>query len=268
MEATNSKVSIKALHDKAAEYSNEIIKLACADTVKSLRAAATTDQQLYIIKSFLKSQEDPILLEKIQEYLLNYAVMGNELELCKLLLNINPNLIKYEGESHCSGVSLLHIAFSNCHREMCHFLIERGGDVHRTRPKTKETPLHIAAKFGWLEVSEQLLAKGAAIDAVTSDGQTPLHWAGEGGFSETYLFLLKCGAHSEAVDNQGRTALEVAEENNQSRLCYLAKKLGNKFTFDNYRLSNGFFSTLFCPIQSPTQNATDTFVSPGSSQGF
>ena len=51
------------------------------------------------------------------------------------------------------------------------------------------TPLHYAAKMGYLKVIELLCKKEAIIDATTNDGETCLHLASEYGHSKVVDFL-------------------------------------------------------------------------------
>ncbi len=77
-----------------------------------------------------------------------------------------------------------------------------------------ETPLHIAAAQGHLEVAELLLSEGAAVDARTTDGLTPLHAAAYGGNEEVVTSLLARGADVDAEDVDGWTPLHEAAFNN------------------------------------------------------
>lgn len=54
----------------------------------------------------------------------------------------------------------------------------------------KQTPLHLAAAAGQLEVCRLLLELGASIDATDDQGQKPIHVAAQNNFPEVaQLFL-------------------------------------------------------------------------------
>ena len=81
-----------------------------------------------------------------------------------------------------------------------------------------ETPLYLAAGYSnSVEVVDLLLARGANLEAVDSDGNTPLHYAA--GFNDSVavleLFLAR-GATLEAVNDYGNTPLHFAAANNGS----------------------------------------------------
>ena len=76
------------------------------------------------------------------------------------------------------------------------------------------TPLHLAAFFGARELAEALLAKGAEIDARSTNNManTPLHAAVAGRRSAIVKFLLERGANVDARQTGGWTALQGAAQ--------------------------------------------------------
>jgi ankyrin repeat protein len=77
------------------------------------------------------------------------------------------------------------------------------------------SPLHLAAFFGARELAEGLLAKGAAIDARSTNNMqnTPLHAAIAGRRSALVKFLLERGADANARQSGGWSALQGAAQN-------------------------------------------------------
>lgn len=73
--------------------------------------------------------------------------------------------------------------------------------------KGRETPLHIAARHGYLEMARLLVANGADLEARDLRGNTPLHIASK--YNQTALveFFLMSGANVNAYDQGGWTAL-------------------------------------------------------------
>jgi ankyrin repeat protein len=75
------------------------------------------------------------------------------------------------------------------------------------------TPLYIAAKRGYLEIVEALLAKKANVHMADRDGYTPLHMAAMHGHLEVVNLLLAREANVHSVNQYGDTALHGAAEN-------------------------------------------------------
>jgi ankyrin repeat protein len=77
------------------------------------------------------------------------------------------------------------------------------------------TPLHLAAFFGANELAEALLAKGAPIDARSTNNMqnTPLHAAVAGRRSAMVKLLLERGADANARQSGGWSALQGAAQN-------------------------------------------------------
>jgi ankyrin repeat protein len=73
-------------------------------------------------------------------------------------------------------------------------LIERGADVTIKRggkgwPRSGWTALHYAAGFGFVDLVEPLLSRGADLEARDDEGRTPLEVAVEAGQAELVEML-------------------------------------------------------------------------------
>jgi ankyrin repeat protein len=78
--------------------------------------------------------------------------------------------------------------------EAARMLIDAGADVHRSRggtgwPRAGWTPLHYAAAFGYLDLIESLMAKGASPEALDESGASPLDAAREAGQQQALRLL-------------------------------------------------------------------------------
>ncbi len=76
------------------------------------------------------------------------------------------------------------------------------------------TPLHLAAFFGWPELADVLIDKGAVVDSRSTNSMknTPLHAAAAGGVTALVELLLKRGANPNLTQEGGWTALHAAAQ--------------------------------------------------------
>ncbi len=73
--------------------------------------------------------------------------------------------------------------------------------------KGRETPLHIATRHGYLDMTSMLVAHGADLEARDLRGNTPLHLATRYNQPALVEFFLTSGAKVNAYDQGGWTAL-------------------------------------------------------------
>jgi len=140
---------------------------------------------------------------------LDAAVVNNYLELAEWLLEHRADVNARDGK----GETALHraVIYSRApDHTMMRFLLRKGADVNAVR-QYQETPLHVAAYLGLLEVVRILVEHGANVNAPAGRGETPLHLAScPAGYPEIVEFLLLHGASIEAPQNNGATALHQA----------------------------------------------------------
>lgn len=75
------------------------------------------------------------------------------------------------------------------------------------------TPLHLATYFGHKEVAEQLLAKGAEINARNENGETPLHKASFIGREDLVMLLIQYNADVSVINGEGRLPRDMTPSN-------------------------------------------------------
>lgn len=88
-----------------------------------------------------------------------------------------------------------------------------GTDIHLASaadPENRMTLLHQAARHGWLDVVQRLLALGADVNARNRWGLTPLHYAARFGHAGVAACLLDAGADVDARASGGQTPLDWA----------------------------------------------------------
>jgi len=120
---------------------------------------------------------------------LHSAASAGDPEILKMLLDRGADLTQ--------GTPLL-TAATRGRREACKVLIERGADIHASEYDRGFTALHWAAKHGWADVAELLIARGAKVDGVAQRGGTPLQVAAFGGRNAVIRTLLAHGADVES----------------------------------------------------------------------
>ncbi|QMV45638.1 hypothetical protein HC358_00465 [Wolbachia pipientis] len=109
------------------------------------------------------------------------------------------------------------------HVEKCHSGKLR--EVVNIENNQGQTPLHIAAENGWLNIVKYLISKGANTNAKDKYGRTPLHIAAKNGEFDMVKYLINEGANVNAKDKFDSTPLHSAAENGElSIVRYLINK--------------------------------------------
>jgi cytohesin len=101
------------------------------------------------------------------------ALSSGDVGQAEAMLKKNPALANAKDED---GETPLHIAAQMGDVELVELLLENTKDVN-TPDESGATPLHLAAGSGQKEVAELLLAKKADVNARDNGDQTPLHFA-------------------------------------------------------------------------------------------
>ncbi|XP_055544901.1 transient receptor potential channel pyrexia [Wyeomyia smithii] len=137
---------------------------------------------------------------------LHYAVQRNSRKCVELLLTngANPNTPQVYTQTP------LHVAASNGFVDIMKLLLDHGADARSQYGKKKITALHLASSENYLECVELLITAGADIDARNQDQQTPLHLACLSQCHETVTYLIEQKADVHAVYRDGRTALHAS----------------------------------------------------------
>jgi hypothetical protein len=84
-----------------------------------------------------------------------------------------------------------------------------------------ESPLHIAAGNGSVEMLNALLARGGKVNLTNHALQTPLHWAAWNNQPTSVQLLLSKGADASLKDSTGSTALMLAAQQNHAAVIRL-----------------------------------------------
>uniref|UniRef100_A0A8C2H9T7 Ankyrin 3 n=1 Tax=Cyprinus carpio TaxID=7962 RepID=A0A8C2H9T7_CYPCA len=139
-----------------------------------------------------------------------------------------------------SGYTPLHLAAREGHKDVASILLDNGASLGITTKVSHTnkctcfslflsmnclslqkgfTPLHVAAKYGKIEVANLLLQKEAPPDAAGKSGLTPLHVAAHYDNQKVALLLLDQGASPHAAAKNGYTPLHIAAKKNQMEIA-------------------------------------------------
>uniref|UniRef100_A0A669D1W8 Ankyrin 2 n=1 Tax=Oreochromis niloticus TaxID=8128 RepID=A0A669D1W8_ORENI len=88
------------------------------------------------------------------------------------------------------------------------------------------TPLHVAAKYGSLDVAKLLLQRRAPPDSAGKNGLTPLHVAAHYDNQNVALLLLDKGASPHTMAKNGYTPLHIAAKKNQMEIATVLLRYG------------------------------------------
>ncbi len=146
-------------------------------------------------------------------YLIHDTVgLGGDPAMLELLASAGADLaVRLEGRT------LLHEAARDGNVAAAVWLLDHGAeldvgnDCGDNCADRGRTPLHDATAFGQRAAMELLLARGAAHDAVSANGQTALHVASVAGSVDNAWVLCRYGADTAVKDAQGRTPQDLAD---------------------------------------------------------
>lgn len=145
-------------------------------------------------------------------------------------LDDDPSLLESHSPE---GFTALTLAAHFGHTETLEFLISQGADVNAiSRHAMNVTPLH-AALFGrQIETAKVLVAAGADVTPKRGGtgwpraGWTALHYCAGYGFVELAEVLIKRGADIDALDDEAKTSFRVALESDQTGVADLLRNSG------------------------------------------
>ena len=104
--------------------------------------------------------------------------------------------------------------------------LNKGVDVNATG--NGQSPLHLAAIMGHVEVTELLIASGADLEGTDKHGNTPLHYTAHRGSKETAKLLITKGADLNVKRDDGNTPLDNATQYKHTEIIDLFRKHGGK----------------------------------------
>jgi ankyrin repeat protein len=123
---------------------------------------------------------------------LGYAAFFGHIEAVRALLGHGAPIDQVSRNP--LGVTPLHAALANKHKEIATLLISGGADVDAIQAGESWTALHYCAYSGDRETAEVILGKRPCLDSKDKEGRTPAELAEERGFTDLAEVLRPKGA--------------------------------------------------------------------------
>jgi ankyrin repeat protein len=141
---------------------------------------------------------------------LHVAASNGCLEVCRILFEHNAEVDSRNND----GLTPFHGAWKNeTNPDILQLFLEHGADMDVYDTDQGNTPLHIAAENGLLEVARQLLERNVEVDPQNIHDATPFLAALANGHSDVARLLLEHNADMHVHDIKGNTPLHFAAEN-------------------------------------------------------
>jgi ankyrin repeat protein len=159
-------------------------------------------------------------LEEARSSALENAMRTGELE--KIILLLNESDLN---AADSRGATALHLAARFGRLEIAEYLVGKGADVN-CRAENGATPLIEACQYARREIVKLLLARGADANSKGLHGWCPLRAAAMSGDSGIARALLDCGADAKAKDEFEWAALHTAAKNGRAGAAELLIERG------------------------------------------
>lgn len=115
-----------------------------------------------------------------------------------------------------NGFTPLHIAAKYGNLNVAGVLIQHGATIDYKTKNYVIAPLHVAAKYGNINIVTLLVEKGSKVDIPNKDGLTPLHCAARDGHDAVVEYLISKKASITARTKHGLTPLHMSCQGNHS----------------------------------------------------
>ena len=172
---------------------------------------AVKNSDLRLVQKLLKHKANPHIFGKHGYQPLHLATEQGNIAIMKELLKFGADI----DQGIHFGVILstpLHISVRERNLQVLKFLIKNGAKINK-QDGHKETALHSACSYGYLEGVVELLKHNPEVNTVNDDcAMSPLHIAAYSGHLEIVQELLKHNANIDLGDVDNNTALHLATE--------------------------------------------------------
>ncbi|KAK1574197.1 ankyrin repeat-containing domain protein [Colletotrichum navitas] len=139
------------------------------------------------------------------------AVKENNVDICKVLVEHEPDLVNCQFEEGLVCEAPIHVAARERHVEIVRYLLDAGAKPDLLSYHWHETPLWSACYDGKLEIAQLLYDKSPeTLETPSYNGSTPLIVACEAGNLQLVRFLLEKGADVNARLSIGESCVHSA----------------------------------------------------------
>jgi ankyrin repeat protein len=187
---------------------------------------------LDVVELLLESGGDVNVRDNNNKTALDLALENGKLNIARLLAECigSVNSLRWDEEANAlnreQGTSLFS-ALKSWDLGLLRSMVDRGADVNeRDEYSLSESPLHVAAKDGWLAAVKLLVTHGARVSSRDNNGWTPLLRASQFGYLGVARFLLDRGADVNAKKQDLWTALHLASVNGHDKIVELLLERG------------------------------------------
>jgi uncharacterized protein len=218
---------VKAFHEQVKKGDLDAVRRTLAEFPQLLDATNEAGQGAFLLAKYYRQ-------EPVAQYLLSLNPKLDVFTLCVAgqttavidEIQRDPDLL----ESHSTdGWTPLHLAAFFGWPELANALIDRGAQVDsRSTNSMKNTPLHAAAAGGKVELVRLLLTREANPNATQEGGWTALHSAAQAGNRDMVETLLALGADVNARAANNQAPLDLALTRGHQEIAELLEGLGAK----------------------------------------
>jgi ankyrin repeat protein len=197
---------------------------------------AARNLKMEVVRFLVENGADVNVSSRYEGSALYQATDKGQLELMQYLLDNGADV---NGSTDRWDRRPLYVATENQNLLTVKWLIERGADVNiTTRPYHRQfqSPLHVAAQYGNLEIIDCLINAEANVNVLDCDGVTPLLCAVARDKTEAVINLIENGAYINICEGRfkGRSPLHVAAQyGNQQIIDCLIKAGANVKVLDS-----------------------------------
>lgn len=172
------------------------------------------------IKNYKIGEIDLNISDKNGNYLLNYAIIKNNMELVKLLLEYGAYLDIFDAD----GKTLTYLPIKYSYITMLKYLLDHdanniGVSILDLKDKQGLVPIHYAVNFKNYEATKLLIDYGANVNTTTYENHNALHLAIEAKDEQICKLVIRYISNIGAKIQGGRNSLHLAVINNMNNIA-------------------------------------------------